>query len=529
MRQFSNPRRPLVHRPSELRTPSISPHCRPGNTACHTAGFKNFGCCRTGAVCLWVIALLASPAWLSAAERLNVLHIVSDDLNNVLGCYGHPLVQTPQIDRLAKRGVRFDRAYCQFPLCNPSRTSFLTGLRPDSTTVYDNAKEFRSVVPQVVTLPQHFQKQGYFVARVGKLYHYGVPNQIGTAGLDDPPSWQETVNPRGKDKDDEPQIFSLVPGQFGGTLSWLAADGTDEQQTDGIGAAATIKLLEAHQHESFFIACGFYRPHTPYVAPKPWFGLYPLASLSLPQEPANDRDDIPLPALTVTPPHYGMPESQQKEALQAYLASISFMDHQLGHVLDALDRLKLTERTIIVFHSDHGYHLGEHGMWQKQSLFEESARVPLIISAPGLASAGQATQGLAELIDVYPTLVELTGGTPASWLPGRSLLPQLRDPQQPGKACALTQVRRGGGGGKKANQPPFAGYSLRTDRYRANFWDDGQRGTELYDHQEDPREFTNLAALPEHQGTVQTLRKLLQDTLAATPSVEALKGPAASE
>lgn len=464
--------------------------------------------------------------------KLNVLYIVSDDLNNSLSCYGHKTAKSPRIDELASQGVRFDRAYCQYPLCNPSRASFLTGLRPDQTGVLENSTQFRQNVPDAVSLPQMFQKAGYFVARVGKLYHYGVPGQIGTDGLDDPPSWMARFNPRGRDKDDEPKIFTLTPGpppQFGGTPSWLAADGEDKEQTDAIGAEMTIKLLEENKDKPFFIACGFYRPHTPYVAPKKYFAMYPPEKMPVAHTPSGDLDDIPAPALISR--RNDMDEKIQRDALQAYFASISFMDQQVGKLLDALERLKLRDKTIIVFHSDHGYHLGEHGcLWQKQSVFEESARVPLIISAPGVKGSSKGTAALAELIDVYPTLAELCGLTAPANLPGKSLVPQLNDPSQPGKGFALTQVRRGGGGGgakakakaEKATEkqkvkagPAFPGYSLRTDRYRYTEWDGGKQGVELYDHHTDPHEYTNLARDVKHAETVKQLSAKLHELTAA--------------
>ena len=472
--------------------------------------------------------LVVLPALATAADKpkLNVLYIVSDDLNNALGCYGHSHVKSPRIDELAARGVRFDRAYCQFPLCNPSRASFLTGLRPDQTGVLENSTQFRKNVPDAVSIGQMFQQAGYFVARVGKLYHYGVPTQIGTDGLDDPPSWMAKFNPRGRDKDDEPKIFTLTPGQFGGTPSWLAAEGEDKEQTDAIGAEMAIKLLEENKDKPFFIACGFYRPHTPYVAPKKYFELYPKDQVPLAKTPEGDLDDIPLPALQSR--RRDMDERLQREGMQAYFASISFMDQQVGRLLDALDRLKLANRTIVVFHSDHGYHLGEHGcLWQKQSLFEESARVPLIISAPGAKANGKPTPAVAELIDVYPTLAELCGLKAPANLPGKSLAPQLTDPANPGKGFALTQVRRGGGGagkGKKAKEKAkekaageggFPGYSLRTDRWRYTEWDGGMKGAELYDHESDPHEYTNLASDPKHAEIVKQLQEKLHSLVSA--------------
>lgn len=443
-----------------------------------------------------------------ADERWNVLLVVSDDLNNALACYGHPLVQTPHLDRLAARGVRFDRAYCQFPLCNPSRASFLTGLRPDSTGIYNNATHFRENVPDVVTLPQLFREHGYHVARVGKLYHYGVPREIGTDGLDDPPSWHQVINPRGRDKDEEDRIFSLVPGQFGGTLSWMAADGTDEEQTDGIGALEAIKLLEAHRDEPFFLAVGFYRPHTPYVAPRRYFGLYPTDRVPLAHGPADDLDDIPPVALFRKAEHDTLTDALRREAIQAYFASITFMDAQLGKLLDALDRLELADRTIVVFTSDHGYHLGEHGLWQKMSLFEPSARVPLLVAVPGMTHGGSQSGALVELIDVYPTLAALCDLPVPAHVEGRSFAHVLDDPTaQSARRAALTQVTRG----QRRNEPTSMGYSIRTDRWRYSEWDEGRAGVELYDHQSDPGEFTNLAGSAEHAELVAELSALLHE------------------
>ena len=463
----------------------------------------------------FIFLCIAAPA--AAADRQpNVLMIMADDLNVALGCYGHPQVKSPNLDKLATRGVRFSRAYCQFPLCNPSRASLLTGLRPDTTGVHENTTYFRKNQPNAVTLPQLFKNNGYFVARVGKLYHYGVPDQIGTNGLDDAPSWNTVVNPRGRNKDDEDSIFTISEllkqkRNFGGTLSWLAADGADADQTDGKGADAAIALLNAHQDQPFFLAMGFYRPHTPYVAPKSYFAMYPVDKVPLVTEPG--RENVPAPAIPY-PANYGISEELQRQALQAYEASISFMDAQVGRVLDELDRLKLADKTIIVFTSDHGYHLGEHGLWQKMSLFEESTHVPLIIVDPRSTVKGQSSPALAELIDIYPTLADLCGLKIPASLEGQSLRPQLIDPAALGKPAAYTQVRRGQANPaaqKKQGAAMFDGRSVRTDRYRYTEWDEGKRGVQLYDHASDPHELHNLAEDRMHQGTVSQMKQLLKD------------------
>jgi iduronate 2-sulfatase len=459
---------------------------------------------RTNVTFLWLASwmLLGGPLAVRGEEKLNVLFITVDDMNNDLGCYGHPLVRSPNIDRLAARGVRFDRAYCQFPLCSPSRVSFLTGLRPDTTRVFDLQTDFRkSTLPNVVTLPQLFMKAGYYTARVGKTFHYGVPGDIGTNGLDDAASWNHRINPSGRDRTEQNKVKNLSPAKrIGSSMTVLEAEGKDEEQTDGITATEVIRLMGERAGGPFFLAAGFYRPHCPYIAPKAYFAPYPLEKIAMPSEPAGHLDTL-LPATkgsTVPYPIFGVSPDEARQATRAYYAAISFVDAQVGRLLDALDRLKLADRTIVVFLSDHGYHLGEHGLWMKQSLFEESARVPLIISAPG-KSKGKASPRIVELVDLYPTLAELAGLTPPTNLEGASVVPLLNDPGAEWHRPAFTQVSRSS----------FSGHSVRTERWRYIEWDNGKQGTELYDESADPHEFRNLAGDPAHASVVKELKALI--------------------
>jgi uncharacterized sulfatase len=459
--------------------------------------------------------LSAAAPLLSAAQsgrKRNVLFIATDDLNNCIGCFGHPIVKTPNIDRIAKNGVRFDRAYCQFPLCSPSRTSLMTGLSPDTTRVYELQTHFRTVLPDVITLGQAFQKSGYFSGRVGKIYHYGNPGQIGTDGLDDKPTWNQVVNPAGIDKlEEEPKLINYTPARgLGSAVSFYASPADDRQHTDGKVAEEVIRMLETRKGEPFFIGAGFYKPHVPWIAPRKYFDMYPPDSIDLRPFDEAETTIAPEPAYFTKPSNLGMTPEQRRDAIRAYYASISFVDAQIGKVLDALARLKLADNTTVVFWSDHGYQLGEHGQWMKQTLFEWSARAPLIVAGAGVSAGGRNSMRTVELLDLYPTLSELCGltGTPAH-LHGRSLAALLRDPAASWSKPAVTQVRRG------QTETAVHGHSLRNERYRYTMWKDGELGEELYDYETDPRELRNLAADAKNSSLKARLKAQLEEILRA--------------
>ena len=464
-------------------------------------------------IACWVCLFLSNVSVWSADS--NVLFIISDDLNATLGCYGDSRIKTPNIDALANRGVRFENAYCQYPLCGPSRNSMLTGLYPNSTGILGNSQIFRQTIPKQHSLSHAFRMKGYFAARIGKLYHYNVPKSVGTNGHDDPGSWELELNPAGCDRlEEESEIFSLKPGSFGGTLSWYASPNPDPRHTDAMLAKNAEWVLERcakERERPFFLAVGFYRPHTPYVAPESYFKPYDLEAMPVVAGWKEDQQDIPEAALrSHKKEHDLLTDPLRQQAIQAYYASISFMDAQVGRVVSALDQLGLSDNTIIVFTSDHGYHMGEHGLWQKQSLFEQSARVPLLIVAPGVGQAGTVADALVGLVDLYPTLTELCGVKAPANLQGQSLAPMLKDPSAPGRGWALTHVQRRSKGAK------FDGYSLRTSRWRYTEWDGGKAGRELYDRESDPLELTNLAEKQDQSAVLAELSSKLKEILPTT-------------
>lgn len=469
----------------------------------------------------------------SQDRPLNVLFIMSDDLSNELTWFNVPsdlqTAQSPNIDALARRGMRFDRAYTQYPQCNQTRASLLTGMRPDTIEVYDLNTHFRQAVPDVVTLPQAFRHRGHFTARVGKIYHQSVPDGIGSDGLDDAPSWDVRINPVGIDRSSTEGLNPL------GTRGQWRADPpySDAEHTDYKVASEAIRLLEDHRDEPFFLAVGFYRPHFPYIAPQQYFDLYPIDSVEAPGDPSADVADAPFAALAFTQPlDNNMTMLEKKQYIRAFYASITFMDVQVGRVLAALERLGLRDNTLVVFMTDHGMNLGNKGQWMKQSLYERSAKGPLVMAGPGVPE-GISTTRIVEFLDIYPTIADLAGLETPAHVEGRSLRPLMEDPDGAWHYPAFTQVRRLGGRGRggigvdPSVSDPYMGYSVRTQRWRYIEWgEDGLQGVELFDYMNDPGETLNLANEPAYGEIRAELDALLapQQRYAATGSRAGARG-----
>ena len=328
------------------------------------------------------------PTIRESKRKPNVLFIVVDDLNNSLGCYGHSVVKSPNIDRLAELGIRFDSAYCQFTVCNPSRTSFLTGLRPDSTGILNNKIPFRSKLPDAVTLPQLFRKHGYFTARIGKVFH-------SARNMDDSKAWDVTYDPKGTPLGKKGQGRNLTGGRVK-WCRWLAAEGDDEDQSDGQVAAEALRLLEQHRNDPFFIAVGFHKPHDPFIAPKRYFDLYPLERLKPPKDPPDRSAELPQAIGSGWKTDFDrFTDRERREFMRAYYTGISFMDAQVGKIIAAINRMKLWRNTVVVFFSDHGYHLGQRGWWNKNTVFELSARAPLIVVRQQMRGKGNSCSRIA--------------------------------------------------------------------------------------------------------------------------------------
>ena len=434
----------------------------------------------------------------------NVLFIISDDLTyTALSCYGNAVCQTPNIDRLASRGVRFTRAYCQGTYCGPSRASFMSGYYPHAIGVFGYTSP-RPKIGNRQTWAQLFKDNDYYTARVNKIYHMCVPGGVerGENGPDDPISWTERFNspgPEWKAPGDaetlENNVSGLLPAVGGNTFVVVEADGDDLVHTDGKTAARAVELIEGHtkrhRDKPFWLGVGFIRPHIPSVAPRKYFAPFkPYSKMVLPKKVAGDWDDIPELGINYrTSQSMEFDVRRQKKAIGAYYATVTYIDAQVGKVLDALDRAGLRNNTIVIFTSDHGFHLGEHDFWAKVSLRDESAGVPLIISVPGKKPA--VCHSLVELLDLYPTTARLCGLTPPEHVQGKDISRLLDEPAHKVRDAAFSVA------------PSRKGFLLREQRYAyIQYEEDASGGVELFDMDKDPKQFTNLAEVPAHRERV---------------------------
>jgi iduronate 2-sulfatase len=473
---------------------------------------------KTLLACSFALCVLQTTV---ATQRLNVLFIVCDDLNTHVSTSGYPHIRTPAFDQLASEGMTFNRAYCQYPVCGPSRASFLSGLYPESTGVLDNKADIRQTRPGTVSLPQRFKESGYWTAAVGKVFHNERTDPVALA-------WHQT---RRFENDEMPMVtpireefeakhgsitngrarrlwrefYPTIATQTQGQKPGYGRTGlTDEQHRDGKNARQIAKWLDdkAHGDRPFFMACGIHKPHVPFLAPDRYFAMYPREELQFTPAAPDFWKQAPAMAQTTRYRGFGFEFGVENDALrrdymQAYHACISFIDAQISLVFDALKRSGHWDDTIVVLTSDHGYLLGEKFMWGKVMLFETCDRVPLVIRVPGLARGGDSSDGLVELVDLYPTLTELCEIKPPAALQGTSLVPMLRDAASPGKNVAYIVVRRG----------PDLGRAIRTERWRYTQWPEGE---ELYDLKNDPAENYNLVQSETQSETLEQMRAELK-------------------
>ena len=440
----------------------------------------------------------------------NVLFIISDDLTDTaLSCYGNTVCQTPNIDAIAKQGVRFTKAYCQGTYCGPSRASLMSGYYPHAIKML-GYKTPRPMIGDRMMWPEFFRQHGYYTARVSKLFHMGVPGGIeqGGHGEDDQRCWTERYNSQGPEWKAAGQGWTLegnpdrtVPVKGGNTFVVVEADGDDLAHADGRTAEKAAELIKKHSQRPFFMGVGFVRPHVPFVAPKKYYKSFPYDSMKLPEKLAGDWDDIPAAGINYkTSKNMKMDLEQQRKAVGGYYASVSYMDAQVGKVMKALEESGVADRTIVIFTSDHGYHLGEHDFWAKVSLHDESARVPLIISVPGKQPA--VCDSLVELLDLYPTMANLCGFKAPVRLQGKDISRLLDNPDNAVRDAAFSVNGKG--------------YLLRTAewaymRYGAN----GNNGEELFDMVNDPKQYTNLVGKDKYQQKLESLRTAMDEKLAS--------------
>lgn len=481
-----------------------------------------------GALCGGALATLIGKPAHAARKRFNVLFIAVDDLRPALGCYGDPTAITPNIDRLAGRGLVFNNAYCQEAVCSPSRLSLLTGRRPDTIRVWDLETHFRETLPDAVTLPQYLKEHGYHTRSIGKVFHgNGRP-------ATDPPSWSE--EPLYDLTRDAATRYALPKNRQGSGLkrdSVESADVPDNTYIDGIVCDAAVAALGAlkDKEKPFFLAVGYRKPHLPFCAPQKYWDLYRREEIP---RPVSDAYPEGAPELAVRSwrelegyrdiPQGLIPASKVAELRHGYYACVSYVDSLVGRLLDELDRLELAETTIIALWGDHGFHLGEQGLWAKANNYELATRSPLILSVPRQPNEGAATTALVEFVDIYPTLVEVCGLPLPEGLEGVSMMPLVEDPSRQWKPAAFSQYPRDFKRNRHKGHGDIMGYAVRTDRYRYVEWREWETGNvvarELYDHAQDEDEMRNLAAEPEYRGLVEKHARLLKAGWKAAQKVE---------
>ncbi|MEM6377107.1 MAG: sulfatase [Bacteroidota bacterium] len=431
----------------------------------------------------------------------NVLLIYADDLNNRLGYYGDTIAITPNIDALASEGTVFLNAYCQQPLCNPSRTSMLTGLRPSTLGINTLNVHFREKYPDIVTLPQAFKESGYFTGRVGKVFHQGVPDAIArqSAGADDPKAWNKVIDVPAYELNNNGHYYNATPWDShgvgaGGAVAWLRAEKGDDRHHDYNVTTEIIQMMEEVKDQPFFLAAGFVRPHVPLVAPKRFFELYDSIDIPLPPSMPNDRADMPAAAYDSWAANFNLSEEDTREAIRAYYACISLVDEQVGRLVESLKGKGLYNNTIIIFVSDHGYQLGAHELWFKNYLFHESVIAPLIFRVPQVSP--KRIGEVVELLDVYPSMLEIAGLESATKLEGKSFVELMKAEDPQWKDFAIVECKRG----------DLIGKALYLQDWSLIDW--GERGIELYDLKNDPYQLSNLAQ--QHPQKVQELQTQLK-------------------
>ena len=473
-----------------------------------------------------------SAAQNAGRRKLNVLFIAVDDLRPQLGCYGQKQIKSPNIDRLASEGLLFEGAYCQQAVCAPSRASILTGTRPDTTKIYDLNTPVRKVMPNVLTLPEHFKKNGYETVSIGKIYHHPQDDSQGwsvkpyRAGASPEGRWKGRGYVTGEAIAQMEELDKANPpsrtGQKGPTdegpvkvgigPAFEAGDVPDNAYPDGANTDYAIKELNRLKDKTFFLAMGFYKPHLPFTAPKKYWDMYKPEDIKLADNPFIPKnapsyamtDWGELRAYSGIPKKGPCPDELARQLIHGYQACVTYTDTMVGRLLDELDRLKLRDKTVIIIWGDHGWKLGEHAGWCKHTNFELDTHVPMILSVPGAKTAGQRTRALVEYVDIYPTLCEACGLSVPGHLEGRSMIPLVENPARPWKKAAFSQYPRG----------KVMGYTMRTERFRYTEWQDRKTkeaiARELYDHEKDPDENVNAVEEPQYAKDVERLAAMLK-------------------